>query len=189
MTDLSEQDITSILEAWNLGQVDALPSLVPLVYGELRRLASSYMRGERAGHTLETNALVHEAYLRLINLHEIEWKSRNHFLAIAARIMRRILIDSARLRKADKRGGDFERVTLDDGVLQSPGNRLDFVELDDAINALGGVDERKAKVIELRFFGGLSVRETADVLDVSAATVMRDWEFSKAWILNELKKQ
>lgn len=189
MADLSEHDVTSILEAWNLGEVEALPELVPLVYGELQRMARSYMRGEREGHTLETNALVHEAYLRLKDLHKIDWKNRNHFLAIAARIMRRVLIDSSRARRANKRGGDLERITLDDRLLHSPESRPDFVRLDEVIDALSEVDDRKAKVIELRFFGGLSVKETAEVLDISVATVMRDWDFSKAWILNELEKQ
>ena len=189
MGDLSEHDVTGILEAWNLGEVEALPKLVPLVYRELQRMARSYMRGEREGHTLETNALVHEAYLRLKDLHNIDWKSRNHFLAIAARIMRRILIDSARSRRAVKRGGGLDQITLDDGLLKPPEHPLDLVRLDEAIDALTRIDERKAKVIELRFFGGLSVSETAQALDVSVATVMRDWEFSKAWILNELMKQ
>jgi RNA polymerase sigma factor (TIGR02999 family) len=188
MADLSEQDITSILEAWNLGEVDALPRLVPMVHRELQRLARSYMWGERPGHTLETNALVNEAYLRLTELHKIEWKNRDHFLAIAARIMRRILVDSARMRKAEKRGGDLERVTFDEALPGFGNRRFDFVLLDEAIEALNRLDQRKAKVVELRFFGGLSVKETAQVLDISVATVMRDWEFSKAWILNEMKK-
>ena len=188
MNDLSDQDVTELLQAWNLGDEAALHRLVPVVYGELHRLASAYMARERPGHTLQTTALINEAYLRLADCQEIEWQDRNHFYAVSASMMRRILVDWARARQADKRGGGLQRVPLDDALLGSPDRNLDFVALDEALQALARIDERKSKVVELRFFGGLGVKETARALKVSPATVVRDWEFSKVWMLAELKK-
>jgi RNA polymerase sigma-70 factor (ECF subfamily) len=156
------------------------------VYGELHRIARLCMLGERAGQTLQATALVNEAFLRLVDVQRIEWRNRAHFLAMAARLMRRVLVDVARARQADKRGGDAVRVTFEEALVagQEPGAA--FIRLDDALTALGALDERKSRVVELRFFGGLSVQETAEVLGVSSKTVVRDWEFAKAWLQREL---
>lgn len=186
MQELSEQDITQLLQSWNLGDSKALTELVPLVYRELHRLAHSYMIRERADHTLETTALINEAYLRLSDLNQMEWQDRDHFYAVSARLMRRILVDSARARRAGKRGGDVERIPLNDDLVGKAKGDIDLLALDQALEALSKLDERKSAVVELRFFGGLSVRKTAEVLKISTATAMRDWEFAKAWILQEL---
>lgn len=188
MKNLTSQDITNLLEAWNLGDVKALPDLVPLVYKELHRLAHFYMAGEGNGHTLQTTALVNEAYIRLNQLYKIDWQDRNHFYAVSSRLMRRILVDFARSRKAEKRGGDWEHVSFTE-ELKGLSPRSDLLDLDRTLEKLSGIDERKSKVVELRFFGGLKVDETAEVLGVSIATVMRDWDFAKAWILRELRRQ
>lgn len=187
MSDLSNEDITGILEAWNLGDVKALPKLVPLLYRELHRLAHSYMAGERIGHTLQTTALIHEAYLRLEKLNKIKWQDSSHFLAISARLMRRILVEAARSRRTEKRGGDRIHVSFSEDLVFLPGLKADMVDLDRALEKLAQIDERKSRVIELRFFGGLKVEETANLLKVSVPTVIRDWNFSKAWILNEIR--
>jgi RNA polymerase sigma factor (TIGR02999 family) len=160
---------------------------MPLVEAELRRLARSYMRRERRGHTLQTTALVNEAFLRLTDARSLEWQDRAHFLGIAARLMRRVLVDYARARGYRKRGGGACRVTLDEGLVASPEPQLDVVALDRALEALAAVDARKTRVIELRFFGGLSVEETAEVLHVSTDTVKRDWRLAKLWLLRELE--
>jgi RNA polymerase sigma factor (TIGR02999 family) len=164
-----------------------LDKLAPLVYDELHRLAHRYMARERAGHTLQTTALVHEAYFRLIDVKQVEWRDRAHFFAISAKLMRRILVEFARSRDSGKRGGDIARVTLDQATISPQGPDPDLVALNDALDTLAEVDPREAKVVELRFFGGLSVEETAQVLKVSTKTVMRDWNHAKVWLLHELK--
>jgi len=161
---------------------------VPLVYGELRRIAKRCLAGERAGQTLQATALVNEAYLRLVDVRQVNWQNRAHFLAMSARLMRRILVDVARSKRYQKRGGGAVKVTLDDAVVAAVERGPDLVALDDALSALAAVDERKARVIELRFFGGLSVEETATVLKVSVDTVMRDWKLAKVWLLRELRR-
>ena len=157
-----------------------------MVYEELRRLARHYVRNERVGHTLQPTALVNEAYLRLVDIHKVQWQNRAHFFAMSARLMRRILVDSARSRKYQKRGAGAQKVSLDEGMLVVEPGR-DLVALDDALEALAQVDERRSKVVEMRFFGGLSVEETAEALGVSVDTVMRDWKLAKVWLLRELK--
>jgi len=187
-------EVTGLLKAWSQGDASALDRLTPLLYEELRRLARAYMRQERAGHTLQTTALVNEAYLRLVDVKAVAWQDRAHFLAVAARAMRRVLVDAARTRASLKRGGDKERVehSTDIDFDQFPAaqtTRADEVcRLDDALNALMRLDVRRAHVIELRFFGGLTVEETADVLEVSPQTVMRDWRIARAWLVRELRR-
>jgi RNA polymerase sigma-70 factor, ECF subfamily len=179
--------VTQLLRAWGDGDADALEQLTPLVEAELRRLARGYMARERRGHTLQTTALVNEAFLRLTDARKIRWQDRAHFLGISARLMRRVLVDHARSRGYRKRGGGVERVTLDEGVVTSPEPTLDVLALDRALEALAAVDVRKSRVVELRFFGGLSVEETAEVLHVSSDTVKRDWRLAKLWLLHELE--
>ncbi len=187
MNGQSSQEVTSLLRAWRGGDQGALDKLMPLVYAELHRLAHRCMLRERAGHTLQTTAVVNEAYIRLIDARQIEWKDRAHFFAISANLMRRILVEFARSRGRNKRGGDVRKVELDEAFVISPQRGTDLVALDDALTALAAIDERKAKVIELRFFGGLSVEETAEVLGVSPDTVMRDWRLAKVWLWREMK--
>ncbi len=184
------QDLSSLLRAWSSGDESALDKLMPLVYDELRRLAHRYMARERAGHnTLQTTALVNEAYLRLIDADQVRWQDRAHFFAIAAKLMHRILVDFARTRGYQKRGGNVHKVTLDEALIVSPDHDQDLVRLDDALKTLAEFDERKARVVELRYFGGLSVEETAEVLKVSGITVIRDWNMAKLWLLKELKQE
>jgi len=178
--------VTQLLVRWREGDQRALDELMPLVYDELRRLASHYMRGERPGHTLQTSALVNEAYLRLAGHEEMRWQDRAHFFAVAAQAMRRILVDHARRRGNRKRGGDAVRVALDEALVVSEGRAEEVVALDEALSRLAEVDSRKSQLVELRFFGGLSIEETAEVLKVSPGTVMRDWTFVKAWLLKEI---
>jgi RNA polymerase sigma factor (TIGR02999 family) len=161
--------------------------LIPLVYGELHLIAGRCMAGERAGHSLQATVLVNEAYLRLVDANDVSWHDRAHFLAVAARAMRRILVDHARVRRAQKRGGDAMRVTFDEALVVTNEPREDFASLDDALEALSAFDERKGRVVELRFFGGLSVEETASVLKVSPETVRRDWQLAKAWLQREMR--
>ena len=175
------------MRAWADGKDDALEALTPLVEAELRRLARAHMARERRGHTLQTTALVNEASLRLTGARKVRWQDRAHFLGISARLMRRVLVDHARSRGYRKRGGGADRVTLDEGIVSSPPLSLDVIALDRALDALAAVDVRKSRVIELRFFGGLSVEETADVLHVSPDTVKRDWRLAKLWLLRELE--
>jgi RNA polymerase sigma factor (TIGR02999 family) len=185
----SPQAVTDWLIAWSQGDEAALDQLIPLVHEELRRLAKRYMRrerGQRAARTLQTTALVNEAYLRLIDAQRVQWQSRAHFFAIAARLMRRILVDYARAQNYAKRGGGLPEVSLDDAPELAAERAPDLVALDDALDALSRIDERKGRVVEMRFFGGLSVEETAEVLKVSPDTVMRDWRLAKAWLLREL---
>jgi len=179
--------VTELLRAWGDGDDGALERLTPLVEAELRRLARGYMRRERGGHTLQTTALVNEAFLRLTDARRIRWQDRAHFLAISARLMRRVLVDHARARGYLKRGGGAQRVTLNEWLAATPAPALDVVALDRALSALAAVDPRKAQVIELRFFGGLTVEEAAEVLGVSPDTVKRDWRLAKLWLLRELE--
>jgi RNA polymerase sigma factor (TIGR02999 family) len=183
----AQRDVTQLLRAWRQGDAQALERLTPLVYRELSRIAHRYMARERRGHTLETTALVHEAYLHLVDAKEVSWRDRTHFFAISARAMRRVLTDYARTRGYKKRGGGAEKLSIEKSfvVPQEPG--ADLVALDDALRRLSALDRRKAEVVELRFFGGLSVAETSEALNLSPETVMRDWKFAKAWLYRELR--
>jgi RNA polymerase sigma-70 factor (ECF subfamily) len=182
----SPADVTALLQAWSGGDDDALRQLMPFVERELRQVAARYMAGERPGHTLQPTALVNEAYLRLVGVKHVRWQNRAHFLAVSARTMRRILVDMARAKGYQKRGGRMPVASLDDVEVASPEPGPDLVALHDALEALAVEDARKSQVVELRFFGGLTVNETADVLGVSPETVMRDWTFAKAWLLRAL---
>ncbi len=183
----SPGEITDLLLAWNGGDGRALDRLVPLVYDELRRLADRHFVRERPGHTLEPTALVHEAYVRLIDQRRVTWKNRGHFFAVAAQMMRRILIDYARGRQADKRGGGGEKVTLDDGLgAEQPGRDVDVIALDEALTRLKAFDSMQAQIVDLRFFAGLTIEETADVLETSPASVKREFRSARAWLFREL---
>ena len=186
MTTSGNQQVTELLLAWNQGSQQALDQLIPLVYDELRRLARSYLRREGAAHTMQTTALVHEAYVRLVDSTRVHWHDRTHFYGIAARVMRRVLVDLARARGAAKRGGDVRRVSFDEALDLSVDQDADLVALDEALVALAALDDRKSQVVEMRFFGGLSVEETAEALGISVETVHRDWRFAKSWLLREL---
>ena len=179
--------VTGLLLQWGQGDEGALERLIPLVHRELHAIARRCMAGERAGHSLQATALVNEAYLRLVEGKDVKWQDRAHFLAVAARVMRRILVDHARASRAQKRGGPITKVTFDEALVVTNESREDFVALDDALKELAAFDERKSRVIELRFFGGLSVEETAVVLKVSPATVMGDWRLAKAWLQREMR--
>ena len=186
----SPYEITLWLDAWSNGDQSALNQLIPLVHKELHQLAKRYMRQERrrgyAGVTMQTTVLVNEAYLRLMDAASVRWQSRAHFFAIAAQLMRRILVDFARSRNCAKRGGAAQQVSLKEAAVFSSERAPDLVALDEALSALARIDERKSRVVELRFFGGLSVGETAEILNVSPETVMRDWRLAKSWLLHEL---
>jgi RNA polymerase sigma-70 factor (ECF subfamily) len=181
--------VTSLLRAWNAGDATALDRLVPFVERELRRLARGYMGRERKGHTLQATALVDEVFLRFAAGPAPRWQDRAHFIGIAARLMRRVLVDHARSRGYQKRGGAAQRVTLDEGMLVAPGPDVDLIALDRALDAFAALDARKSQVVELRFFGGLSVEETATVLDVSPETVKRDWRVARLWLKRALEGQ
>lgn len=185
----NSSEITQLLKDWSEGNQIALDKLMPLVYEELRRQASRYLQNERQGHTLQTTALIHEAYLKLIGINEIEWQNRNHFFALASTAMRRILVDYARERKRDKRGGNAENLPLDEALVISANEKsVDLIALDDALNRLTKLDERQAKVVELRYFSGLSIDETAEVLGIANSTVRLDWNLAKAWLKQEITK-
>lgn len=186
MTTPSAEHVTSMLLAWGPGDESALEKLMPLVYGELKRLAHHYLKGERAGQLLQTMDLVNEAYLRLIDARRVQWQNRAHFFAMAASLMRRVLVDAARKRHFQKRGGGAMQVSLNEALPLGQQRGPDLVALDDALQMLAEFDARKCKVVELRIFGGLSVKETAEVLRVSQDTVMRDWSLARAWLLNQL---
>lgn len=186
--DRSRVHVTELLLAWGRGDRSALDELMPLVHQELRRLARSQMRGERDNHTLQTTALVNEAFVRLIDLRRIQWQDRAHFLALSAQLMRRVLVDHARSRNSQKRGGGAAPIVLDDALVGAPERGADLVALDEALEDLARVDPRKSQVVELRFFGGLSVEETAEALRVSPETVMRDWRLAKVWLLREISR-
>jgi RNA polymerase sigma-70 factor, ECF subfamily len=188
MVERSAHDVSQLLSSWSRGDEQALEKLVPLVYRELHRMARRYLASERTGHTLQTTALINEVYLRLADSPQISWQNRAHFFAICAQLMRRILTDFARSRHYQKRGGGAVHIPFDECLFQ-PGNQpADILALDDALKALAVMDERKSRVVELRFFGGLSVPETAEVLKVSPETVMRDWKMAKVWLLRELSE-
>jgi RNA polymerase sigma factor (TIGR02999 family) len=180
-------DVTQLLQAWQDGDSAALESLIPIVYDELHRLAHCCMVRERAKDTLQTTALVHEAYLRLVAAQQVEWKDRVHFFAISAGLMRRILVDFARGRTRQKRGGEARKVALDESAVVSPEPGEDLVALDDALQVLAAIEPRQARVIELRFFGGMTGEEIADLLEISSDTVLRDWKKAKLWLWRELK--
>ncbi len=186
MPDSTGTDTTQLLRAWSGGDSQALRQLTPRVYRELRRMAAAALRNERPGYTLQSAELVHEVYLRLVNVHEVEWQHRAHFFAVSATLMRRILLDRARRRQAAKRGVKPVVMDLDTALDVTSARARELVALDDALNTLAEVDPRKARIVELRFFGGLSVEETAEVVKVSADTVMRDWKLARAWLLTEL---
>ena len=188
MTQPSTQEITHLLLAWREGDEAALEQLMPLVYDELRRLAKRYMGRQRPGHTLQATALVNEAYLRLIDSNRVRWQNRAHFFAVSAQLMRRILVDFARARNNLKRGGGLPHVTLDNNLDVAPGRDLDLMALDDALKALGKLNERQSQIVELRYFGGLSEEETAEVLEISTRTVRRDWSLARAWLYRELSR-
>jgi RNA polymerase sigma-70 factor, ECF subfamily len=189
MRAMSQAPVTQLLHAWAEGDETALHELVPLVEAELRRLARTFMARERAGHTLQTTALVNEAFLRLADAQSVRWQDRAHFFGIAARLMRRVLIDHARARKVQKRGGGAETVSVEEDLLVSREPEVDVLALDHALSALAEVDARKAQVIEMRFFGGMTVDETAEALRVSTDTVKRDWRLAKLWLLRELHER
>jgi RNA polymerase sigma factor (TIGR02999 family) len=187
--DSATPDVTELLVAWNEGNQDALDRLLPVVYDELRKLAKSYLRRERSDHTLQATALVHEAYLRLIDQNQVTWQNRAHFFGIAAQMMRRILVNHAVARQTDKRGGGAQKLSLDEAIDLAEERAVDLIALDDAMKALAAFDPQQARVVELRYFGGLSIEETAEVVGVSPATVKREWSTAKMWLHRELSKQ
>jgi RNA polymerase sigma factor (TIGR02999 family) len=179
-------EVTELLRRWSGGDVAARESLVPLVYDELRRLARYYLASQRSDHTLQSTAIVHEAYLRLAGRDNVHWENRSHFFAVAAQLMRRILVDHARKRNASKRGGAHLTLLVDEPVEPSSQRELDLVALDDALKALAALDERQSRIIELRFFGGLSIEDTSRLLEISPATVKREWSTARAWLYEEI---
>lgn len=185
---LSQNQVTQLLLDWGNGDKAALDKLVPVVYQELRRLAAYYMRRERPGHTLQTSALVNEAYMRLVDYSQMRWQSRAHFFAVAAQAMRRILVEHARKRHFAKRGGGAVKVSFDEAAIVSQEQASELVALDDALTSLEAMDQRKARIVELRYIGGLNIEETAEVLAISPATVQREWRAAKAWLYRAIKE-
>jgi RNA polymerase sigma factor (TIGR02999 family) len=185
----STHEVTRLLKAWSAGDKEALEKLTPLIYRQLHQVARRYMAGERTGHTLQTTALVNEVYLRLVDCAQVNWQDRAHFFAVSARLMRHILIDFARSRGYLKRGAAVPHISLDEAPPVCNEPDVNLVALDDALKALAEVDERKSKVVEMRFFGGLSVEETAEVLCISSDTVLRDWKLAKIWLFRELSRE
>jgi RNA polymerase sigma factor (TIGR02999 family) len=185
----SPQDVTALLVRWRTGDREALDALTPLVYDELRRLARSYLRRERPDHTLDGTALVHEAYMRLVDQRNVEWRNRNHFFALAAELIRRILVDHARARIAAKRGGANVKLSLDEALAPADEKDLNILALDDALVALGKADPQQSRIVELRYFAGLTIEETADVIEISPATVKRDWTTAKAFLKREMLRK
>jgi len=186
MTDPGHGDVTQLLHDWSSGRQQALDELFPLVYNELKAMAARHLRRERSGHTLQATALVHEAYLKLVGQHRGQWQDRAHFFAIAARVMRRILVDHARRHQASKRDGGRQRISLEQAPELSCEPDVDFLALDQALTRLGELDARQAKVVEFRYFGGLTVPETAEVLQISEATVAREWRMARVWLYREM---
>ena len=184
----SAQNVTRLLRNWSQGDENAASELFPIVYDELRRLARRYMRDERPGHTLQTTALIHEAYLRLVDQRRTQWQNRAQFFAVAAQMMRRILVDYARSRAYQKRGGACVNLPLEENAAVAPERGQEIVALDSALERLAAIDARKARIVELRYFGGLEIQEIADVLGISAVTVTRDWKMAKAWLHQELSR-
>ena len=187
--EASSENLTRLLVDWGNGDAQALERLVPLVYRDLRRLARRYLRSEPPGHTLQSTALVHEAYLRLIDQRNTHWQNRAHFFGISAQLIRRILVDHARARKAGKRGGNAAKIQIDDSVAAHESQGLDLVVLDDCLKTLSGIDPQQARVIELRYFAGLTVEETAEVMHVSPTTVKREWRLARAWLHREIARR
>lgn len=183
---MDDDDITILLQKHSAGNGNVIDKLIPLVYDEMKKMAHFRLKGERAGHTLDTAALVHEAYLKLVDLDRIDWKNRNQFYGIASRVMRNILVDYAVKRKAQKRGGDRDRVTLRDSDVKAEKNLLDILSINQALEKLEQIDERQVRVVECRFFGGLTIEETAHALGISDPTVSRDWQMARAWLNREL---
>ena len=188
MQRLSSQEVTKLLLAWRQGKQDALDELIPIVYEDLRRQAHHYLQREQKGHSLQTAALINETYLKLLDCNKVSWKNRAHFFAVTARMMRHILVDYARSRRSQKRGGGLGKTTLYQKLTFSIARNSDLVALDDALNELALKDERRSRVVELRFFGGLSIEETAEVLGVCPDTVVRDWRLAKVWLAREVKR-
>jgi len=188
MTTLSQSQVTQLLLDWSDGDQEALNQLIPLVYQELKRLARHYMRRERAGHTLQTSALVNEAYIHLVDYKKMRWKDRAHFMAVAAQAMRRVLVDHARTRSSAKRGGaEVRKVSLDEAATLADERAAEMIALDDALTSLARLDPRKSQIVELKYFGGLEIEETAEVVKVSPATVKREWNAARLWLLREIK--
>lgn len=189
MPDLPQNspEITQLLVAWGKGDETALDQLIPAVYGELRRIAGNFMRRQNPGHTLQASALVNEAFLRLVDSNKVNWQSRTHFFAVSAQLMRRVLVDAARRRNSQKRGGDRLRITLDDRVDLSNEDETDLVALDEALTRLADLNPRHSRIVELRYFGGLTEDQVAETLNVSARTVRRDWSVARAWLYRELQ--
>jgi RNA polymerase sigma factor (TIGR02999 family) len=188
MSEPSTQQVTKLLRDWSNGDQSALEQLTPLVYGELRRLAGRYLRKERPDHTLQSTALVHEAFIRLVDQREVKWQNRAHFFGVAAQMIRRILVDHARSRQANKRGSGAPKLSLDEALATPERRDLDLLALDDALNSLAKIDPQQARIVELRFFTGLTVEETAEVLGISPATVKRDWVTAKAWLYRDITR-
>lgn len=186
LMSMAPHQVTQLLQQWSEGDENALAKLMPMVHDELHRLAHQHMKRENAGHVLQTSALINEVYLRLVDQPQIRWQDRAHFFGIAARLMRHILVDDARKRNASKRGGSLIQVPLDEASAVVQEQAANVAALDDALQRLEAIDERQGKIVELRFFGGLSIEETAQVLKVSPGTVMRDWTFARAWLRNEM---
>jgi len=188
MENPSPSEVTELLQQWSDGRREALDQLLPRLYAELRRLAASYLRRERPNHTLQPTALVHEAFVKLVDQRAVRWQNRAHFFGIAAQVMRRVLVDYARAHDAAKRGSGEAPLTLDDRLVAGPGVDIDVLALDEALTRLASIDAQQSRVVELRFFGGLTMDETAEVLHISPATVGREWTFAKAWLYAELKR-
>jgi RNA polymerase sigma-70 factor, ECF subfamily len=183
------KDVTILLNEINKGDIDAPEKLLPLVYDELRKLASGYLKNERPDHTLQATALVHEAYLRLVDWENVSWQNRSHFFAVSAQVMRHILVDHARKKKAEIHGGNLQKLALDEAISFSNSKEVDLVDLDDALLELEKLDKRQSKIVELRFFAGLTIEETAHALNISTMTVSRDWNFAKAWLFRRLNNE
>ena len=189
MTTISQTGVTDLLVHWSEGDQEALNKLIPLVYDELHKLASRYLRRERRDHTLQTTAVVHEAYLKLVNQRDANFENRLHFFAVAAQIMRRILVDYARRHHASKRGGDLYKLSLDEALVTSEEKGADLLALDEALERLAAIDPRQSRVVELRIFTGLTLEETAQALNISPSTVRREWSMAKAWLHRQIKNQ
>lgn len=185
----SPKDVTQLLVDWGKGDRKALDGLMPLVYDELHRIAARYLRRERQGHTLQTTALINEAYMRIVDQNRVSWQSRAHFFGVAAQMMRRILVDHARSHLYAKRGGGAQKLSLDEAIATPQERDLDLVALDDALTTLAEIDPQQGRIIELRFFGGLTIEETAEALSISPATVKRDWNMAKAWLYGEIRNR
>jgi RNA polymerase sigma factor (TIGR02999 family) len=186
MAETTKREVTQLLSRWSEGDRTALDRLVPEVYSQLRRMAARYLRKERPEHTLQPTALVHEAFMKLVDQREVHWQNRAHFFGVAAQLMRRVLVDHARERAAEKRGGGLRHVTLDDALAIGASNQIDILAVDDALNRLAAIDPDQVRIVELRFFGGLTIEETAEVLGWSSGSVKREWQVAKAWLQRDI---